>query len=62
MNRDYLIKALNISLGDTDKVVTEKLFCAALLTLSTTEVQRVTTEYNRLRNILRGNGDSALQK
>ena len=62
MNRDYLIKALNISLGDTDKVVTEKLFYAALITLSTTEVQRVTTEYNRLRNILRGNGDSALQK
>lgn len=48
-----LIEALNIQIADSDWDTAEKLFCAALLQEGTDTTERVLTEYNRMRNLLR---------
>jgi len=54
IERNELISALCITLDDSDRAITEKLFCAALTTLNTVEIARVLKEYNRLKMIMQG--------
>ena len=54
--RMKLIEALNITLQDSDREIAEKMFCAALTTIGTDNVETVLKSYNNMRAIMRGKG------
>lgn len=52
--RMKLIETLNITLQDSEREITEKMFCAALTTIGIDNVEKVLKSYNKMRTILRG--------
>jgi len=52
MNREQIMESLCISEGDQNDIITEKLFCCALIRQGTIVTEKVLRDYGEMKKIL----------